>query len=699
MSRLFSTTLFALVIAPSYILDADVIDDWRLRHPTPYYANFWHAAYGNGVYVAVGVGGMIATSSDLEGWHSVHHPQLLENVVFGDGQFVATGSDGDILTSPDGTNWIARASGTSFALSGVDYGNGVYVAAGDHGVTAVSSNGVNWTISSAGATNFWYWGVAYGAGRFVAVATDADYNGPINIVTSTNGVDWIEATLPGGLPAYTELWGVAYANGRFIAVGYWEIETSPGEYIWGPLVLTSTDGTNWTRVNDPDFPMTDNQWVLWAVGYDGTQWVGVGQNGLVMTSADGLDWSLLPTPLGTTPEFYGLAFGPGGQIVAVGGYGTVYSTSNLTTWGRHFSGAIQGLSRIAFNGGQYLAGGPNAYISSDGITWSPYHHGLGGTITGIAYGKGRWVISSSTIFGGSTHYPLSSSTNGVDWTLAATSAGFRDCLGVAFGNDIFVAIPTAGSNSLAYSTDGISWTETSHPWFTNHIGRVGLAFGGGQFLAWLNQYYVTVEVAISVNGMDWQTNDTGVIERPNAGAYGDGRWVLAGDEGKVMTSTDMVNWSGQTIQFDGATYDLRGVTFGGGHWIIVGSDQHIWSSTDGENWDEAFTTQLSDLIFSDATFDGSSFWVVGSRGAIYQSAPLVTMTAPTLAIRKASNPGEVDLLIDGVAGQMWDLVYSDVLPAHSWDYLTTITLTNDHHIYRLSLPNDHTEEYYRLRQP
>ena len=139
-------TTVILLLLGSFSLTAAILEDWSLRHPTPYYADFANAAYGNGVYVIVGAGGMIATSSDLENWYTRHHPELLENVVFGDGQFVATGTTGDILTSADGTNWMAHASGILSSLSDVDYGNGLYVAAGDSGVTAVSSKGMDWTI-------------------------------------------------------------------------------------------------------------------------------------------------------------------------------------------------------------------------------------------------------------------------------------------------------------------------------------------------------------------------------------------------------------------------------------------------------------------------------------------------------------------------------------------------------------------------
>lgn len=702
-SHHFFNVWLALWIFIFATVHAEVLNDWTIRHPTPYNASFFNAAYGNGVYVLVGAGGMIATSPDLQNWYTRHHPELIENIVFGNGQFVATGYNGDMLTSTDGTNWTTHASGSILSFSGVDYGNGLYVAAGEQGIGAVSSNGVDWTISAAGATNFWYWGVAYGEGRFVAVATDADYNGPIDIVTTENGIDWSQATLPAGLPAYLELWDVGYGNGRFTAVGYFWEDFDP--YNEGVLILTSTDGLNWSRVTDPAIPDEsdvnfNNQYWLDVMRYNGTQWIGGGDNGLVMTSNDGLNWTVLQEPAGERTDLYGLAY-KSGETVLVGARGKLYSTTNPGTWTTHLEGTYQDFEKVAFNGSQYLACGPNAYVSDDGTAWPYYNDKLNGRITGIAYGKGRWVISSDSI-SGSTHYPLSTSTDGINWDLPTTSPDFDDCRGVAFGNDIFVAIPKTGTNLLAYSVDGLTWTETEHPWFTEVENRNFLAFGGGHFLAW-GDSNSTFSVAISTNGMDWQTHDTGIslpFPAPisGAGAYGDGRWVLAGDDGLVLTSTDMINWVEQTIMFDGGTYNLNGVSYGGGLWVIVGNDQHIWSSTDGVNWDEAFWTQLYNWDFTDVVYDGSSFWTVGSQGAIYQSQMLAMMLPPTLGIHYNGDPSEVELLIGGVAGEMWNLDYKSMLTDPSWTYQTTITLTNDNHVEVQPLPGS-THGFFRLSEP
>jgi len=418
-----------------------------------------------------------------------------------------------------------------------------------------------------------------------------------------------------------------------------------------------------------------------------------------MTSSDGLDWMTRPSPLGTTDEFYGLAIGSGGRVVPVG-YRAVYSTTDLVTWTDHTTGSYPDLRKIAYNGTQYVAGrnaGRVLTSEDDGATWTDRTSGVSGRITGIAYGMDRWVISSDSI-SAFTHFPLGTSTNGIDWVRPDTSEDFTDCRGVAYGNGVFVAIPKTGTSTLAYSTDGLNWTETTHPWFTALQDRNFIAFGGDHFVAW-GDSNSTVSVAISSNGTDWQTYSTGLATPvPEAGAYGNGRWVLVGDDGRVLTSTDLVNWSAQTILFEGDLVDLNDVAYGNGHWVIVGNDQTVWSSADGVNWDAAFRTQLG-WNFYGVTFDGDSFWCVGERGAIYESQLISSqLLPPVLRIQSSSIPSAVELHIEGVSGEMWNVDYKPVLTNASWIYETTVTLTNESHVHVQSLPES-GQGFFRLSQP
>jgi hypothetical protein len=71
----------------------------------------------------------------------------------------------------------------------------------------------------------------------------------------------------------------------------------------------------------------------------------------------------------------------------------------------------------------------------------------------IAYGNGLWVAGAS---GGSNS--LATSTDGITWTGLGTTVFQTRAYGVSYGNGLWVAV---GDNNIATSPDGIIWTKNS----------------------------------------------------------------------------------------------------------------------------------------------------------------------------------------------------------------------------------------------
>ena len=69
------------------------------------------------------------------------------------GLFVTVGQGGIILTSSDGTSWTKRTSGTRMSLSRVTYGNGLFVTVGQVGIILTSSDGITWAERNSGTYN------------------------------------------------------------------------------------------------------------------------------------------------------------------------------------------------------------------------------------------------------------------------------------------------------------------------------------------------------------------------------------------------------------------------------------------------------------------------------------------------------------------------------------------------------------------
>jgi len=97
--------------------------------------------------VAVGRTGVVAVSHDGENL-TVVHPGYddgdLFDAAWGSGIFVAVGSDGAILTSSDGDEWQEQPSGTSADLFGVRFTGEGFVVVGNDGVVLISDDGVSW---------------------------------------------------------------------------------------------------------------------------------------------------------------------------------------------------------------------------------------------------------------------------------------------------------------------------------------------------------------------------------------------------------------------------------------------------------------------------------------------------------------------------------------------------------------------------
>ncbi|MDO8493034.1 MAG: hypothetical protein Q7S19_00610 [bacterium] len=107
-----------------------------------------------------------------------------------------------------------------------------------------------------------------------------------------------------------------------------------------------------------------------------------------------------------------------------------------------------------------------------------------------------------------------------------------------------------------------------------------VAFGDGKFVA-VSYNSNTNGVAISSDGVNWKGVDalkdywTGVV-------FGNGLFVAVSDGGKVMTSTDGVNWVMTPIPNSSS---WKSISYLNGQFIAVGSGPiGIMSSTDGKNW-------------------------------------------------------------------------------------------------------------------
>lgn len=246
--------------------------------------NISAGAYGAGLFVMGGTGGMIRTSPTGTTWtaRTSGISQDISRIIFANNQFVACSYGGKIITSPDGITWTSRTSGVVTDLLGITYGNSKYVICGASGVILVSpDNGVNWIVKSIGGYTETLSAATYGNGRYVLVGGAAGGAGGAS-VTSVDG-DTFAMTRTGYGGAHTD---VTFGRGVFVAEG-------------GTAAYVSPSGVGaWSAYGIPG--------TIFRVQYGINNFIGVGSN-FTASSIDGKTWD---THTAITGIFFAVAIGP-----------------------------------------------------------------------------------------------------------------------------------------------------------------------------------------------------------------------------------------------------------------------------------------------------------------------------------------------------------------------------------------------------
>jgi hypothetical protein len=164
---------------------------WNKRRFIKGTGELWGVAHGSGTFVVVGDKGQVLTSPNAIKWTDRNPPtsKRLQAVTYGDGKFVAVGIGGVIYLSTDqGASWSKEKVDTRKGMMSVTYGNGRFVAGGRDGIVYTSDDGGTWTKRNPEVTTF-FRGLTYSSSSgFVAVGTRR--TGVCMIMTSPDGVNW-----------------------------------------------------------------------------------------------------------------------------------------------------------------------------------------------------------------------------------------------------------------------------------------------------------------------------------------------------------------------------------------------------------------------------------------------------------------------------------------------------------------------------
>ncbi len=271
--------------------------------------------YGGGKFVAVGsvfsATPIVVVSTNGSDWARADlvATNTLHRVAYGNGTYVIIARQRSaypptpIYTSTDALTWTRHNDTTNIAtfLTGITFGAGKFVAVGPSNTVAYSTDGRAWQSRSLHDHDLLST-VAFGNNLFVAVGNKsrATTNFTDNILTSPDGITWTRQTT-GHPAARIEL--VAFGNGRFVAVA----ETN---------TFTSTDGVNWETHSFTN--RTTSEKLLFGHGLFvmPIRSRSPGSEGFydVLSSRDGVNWTVHQT--GSTLRFFSGAFGANTFVVA-----------------------------------------------------------------------------------------------------------------------------------------------------------------------------------------------------------------------------------------------------------------------------------------------------------------------------------------------------------------------------------------------
>lgn len=375
---------------------------------------------GGGLYLSCAWTGIVNTSTDGISWttQTIATTSSLSTCIYGTNYAVA-GQGGLLFSSPDGASWTSRTSGTSSTIFCMTYGS-VHVYAGAGGTAATSTDCITWTSRTSGTTSAIYaliHDTQYmyaGVGGTLATSTDAitwnartsgtastiytltsgggiyvyGGNGGV-LASSTDGITWTQRT--SGTAA--QITSLTYGNGKFVYA-------APG------VSGTSTDGTTWVSsgpINISSFPS------LTTIGSTYYSW---GYNSGGYSSSDGLVWNLLPgsptisviSSITYQNNKFVMAYGSSvDQFLATSTDAQVFTEIDTTT---------ATINSGVYGNGTYMVVGNSGsvYTSTDGTSWNATPSGTATNLQGVSYGASCFVAVGIGIWRSSDTYSYNTGT-------------------------------------------------------------------------------------------------------------------------------------------------------------------------------------------------------------------------------------------------------------------------------------------------
>jgi hypothetical protein len=532
----------------------------------------------------------------------------VNKIVNANGKYFAVGNSGEVATSTDCMTWTLQtgtAFNTSYKIYDVAYGNSKYILAGGSGNISYSTDSTTWTQTTAvEALGFDITNISYSLsannGSFIATTNNGSYG---SILGTYDGIKWYNRSqITNGL--YTG--NIAYNGSIYVNAGGLYAYTTNGT----SHISVSNNGLDWSYVNS--IPTT----VGFAnVIYAASKFVAISTNGEIVTSTDGINWTLRTSNLPSHNGYYGIGLCYSsivGKFLATSG--TTYATStDGITWST-YTGPLLPYPSVTVDqvtGKFYVASSTQISSSADGTTWSTaVGHGAtvnNSNINTLAANNGIVVIASSS---NAIRY---STNSGTTWAAAIKTGQSTYIQSIIYAGNTFAYIDINGT--YGFSTDGNYWyspvVSQNSIYSTAYGAGVYVsagAFGGGLLchskdgINWCNIINVTAAIYYKV-------------------IYANGLFVAVGYTGKILTSPDGITWTSRTTNVTWVIYDI---IYANGFFLAVGASAYCLYSTDGVTWTINSIGSYPAVYM--LNFYNNKIYIYPSRNGVYSTTDGVTFT-------------------------------------------------------------------------
>lgn len=603
----YGNSVFVAVGSEGFILTSGDGIKWEMKD-TPL-GDLYSVIWDGEQFWTVGSRGSMATSTDGRTWTTIPYEEITGEATpypsgFGDIKYydskyyLASGgfeSVGRIYQSDDGRNWRIVAENPVDGYQFILYNGEHYVAITGTGYTAYSGDGVHWVNAEAKLPVLSIRDLVWDGNRFVLSTEGYRYGTGLTLYASQDGIEW--TVLDQAVLRYAEseephalrhLGGFWHDGKRLLAINEkneivtsddgieWTLSDQPaqlqsvsghyisyaeGKYYMSSMFrntpfLFSEDGENWTdltqslteQIGHKFSSMSHVQWTgdfYFARGY------AEDQGASLFRSEDGLTWTIAPIVIeGLNAEqldrFYIRSIEYiGGRFVLIGGYDVLENKP---------ADQIRDIERTV----DVIA------TTDDGVHWTIASQFDNEMIKGMAYGNGRFVLTSVKM---KKNGPLSrtsesaaiyTSTDLKAWTVACPLKDGNVSI-VHWNGSQFVARGIIERESyFLVSRDGLHWKQYELP-----ESKSGLSFPFPVQLVWTGSYYLGIDdggsVIYSKDGTRWQE-----LDFPKRL---DNVRSLVWDGSKFMTGGDYAVYVGipsPSVEDKAAALEKAGLLRGGG---------------------------------------------------------------------------------------------------------------------------------------